>query len=254
MGTLMTPQQWKSLRLYLFYWIGYLFIFTVIEGLTDHDFLIVFRNELVSLPPKVAFVGIVVEYLMKDLFSKRYAQFLGKYILLLLGFAILLRAIDNYVILKYFLIYWEKEPLLGSAPLLYNLIKLQFLLAVPFCITLFRRISILARVEEKAVREEKAFIKLKCERRVVKVFYNDICYFEAQGNYLVTHTVNGSHRSHLSISELEGILPDTVFTRIHRSFIVSLDKVQSYTSSLVVIGDKKIPIGRSYLAKARNSL
>lgn len=249
MTRLTRHQKRRKIQLYCLYWACYLLIFTLIEGLTEHDFLAVLRNELISLIPKVVFVAIVVETGMKDLFDKRYAYFAGIYILLVLAFAFVLRLIDNYVILKYYLTYWTKEPLLSPAPFLYNVIKLQFLLAIPFCMKLYWRLSL-----EKHQVTEKAFITLKCERRMVKVFYCDICYFEARGNYLVTHTVHGTLKTRLSISELEDKLPQDAFTRVHRSFIVSLNKVESFTSSLVVIGDKKIPIGRSYIEKARNNL
>ncbi|MDB4919465.1 LytTR family DNA-binding domain-containing protein [Mucilaginibacter sp.] len=262
-------KEWKKIELYFLYWTCYLLIFTIIQGFTDRDFYMVFRNELFSLTPKLIFVWIVAEKLLDDLlFTRKFVRFIAIYILLMAVFAFLLRLIDNYIILRYFLISWKKEQLLSIAPFLYNIIKLQFLLTIPFCLKLYRYLNIerttLQQLRAEKDRddkdppivnkENKAFLYIKCERRMVKLLFRDICYFEAQGNYLVIFTINGPFKTYLSISELEDKLPGAMFARIHRSFIVALDKVESHSSSLVMIGNKKIPIGRSYILKIRNCL
>jgi len=246
------------MELYFLYWTCYLLFFTIIEGLTDRDFFLVFRNELFSLAPKVIFVWIVVEKLIVDLlFERKFARFITVYIFLMVVFAFLLRLIDNYIILKYFLIYWTKEPLLSTAPFLYSIIKLQFLLTIPFCLKLYQHLN-MERGRFQHLRAErdndKKILCVKCERRMVRILFNDIYYFEAQGNYLMIFTINGVFKTYLSISELEDKLPDGMFVRIHRSFIVALNKVESHTGSLVFIENKKIPIGRSYILKVKNSL
>jgi DNA-binding LytR/AlgR family response regulator len=229
----------------------------MIQGFTDRDFFTVFRNELFSLAPKIIFVWIVVEKLMSSLlFNKKFSRFIGIYILLIAIFAVWLRLIDNYIIIRYFLTHWTIEPLLSIAPFLYNVIKLQFLVTIPFCVKLYLHLTI-DNIESKqptVPAGEKGFLFIKCERRMVKLYFDDICYFEAQGNYLTAVTINGALKTYLSISELEDKLPGTIFTRVHRSFIVALGKVESHTSSILVISNKKIPIGRSYFPKTRDCL
>src|ERR1700712_1362586 len=101
----------KKVELYFIYWACYLLIFTLIQGLTDRDFFTVFRNELFSLAPKMIFVWIVVEKLMDDvLFNKKLGRFIAIYISLMVVFAFGLRLVDNYVIIRYFLTHWTKEP------------------------------------------------------------------------------------------------------------------------------------------------
>ena len=251
--------------MYTLYWVGYLLLFTILQGLSAGDFFTVFRNEFFSLTPKVFFVAIVVETLMADLlFRQKIIRFIVVYVLLMAVFALLLRLIDNYVILKYFLTAWTKEPLLSIAPFLYNCIKLQFVLAVPFCIKLYQllnseKVRALQIATEKnsldknvlAAHNEDAFLSVKCERRIVKIKIADICYIEAQGNYLVIFTTNGTHKTYSSISDFEAKLPDGHFARVHRSFIVALDKVERRNNSEIIIGDKKIPVGRSYIPKVK---
>jgi len=258
----------KRIELYTLYWVGYLLLFTILQGLSAGDFFTVFRNEFFSLIPKVFFVAIVVETLMADLlFHQKLIRFIAVYVLLMAVFALLLRLIDNYVILKYFLTAWTKEPLLSIGPFLYNCIKLQFVLAVPFCVKLYQllhseKVKALQIAVEKGPIEhvlivpgdEDAFLSVKCERRIVKIKFNDICYVEAQGNYLVIFTLTATYKTYSSISELEDKLPGVLFARVHRSFIVALNKIESHNNSEITIGDKEIPIGRSYISKVREIL
>jgi DNA-binding LytR/AlgR family response regulator len=103
-------------------------------------------------------------------------------------------------------------------------------------------------------KNDKAFLHLTSGHRVVKILFSDIYYIEARGNHLLTYTRNGVFKTYLAMSKLEEILPPEIFARIHRSFIVALDKIDSYTSSLVVIGPTKVPIGRSYTQKVKTYL
>ncbi len=259
----------KKIELYLLYWACYLLLFTLLQGLTAGDFFTVFRNELFSLLPKVLFVAIVVETLMADLlFHKKTIRFAVVYILFMAVFALALRLVDNYIILRYFLISWTKEPLLSVAPFLYNCIKLQFVLTVPFCVKLYQLLNsekleaLQAEAEKssttqsalKIAHNDDAFLSVKCERRMVKMKINEICYVEGQGNYLVIFTINRTHKTYSSIADFEAKLPHGQFARVHRSFIVALDKVESRNSSEINIGDKKIPIGRSYVPKVKGIL
>src|SRR3569833_51970 len=241
-GAIRISRKWKKAELYSLYWIGYLPLFTLIEGSTNHDFIQVFRNELISLPPKIIFVGLVVEtFFMKPLGRSRLATAITVYVLLILTFAFLMRMVDNYIILHYFLTHWAKEPLLSAAPFLYNIIKLQFLLTIPFCIRLYQYFTAAGNRQPAALAEHDVFEKnallVKCERRMQKLLFDDIEYFEAQGNYLEICTVKGTFKTYLSISELEEMLPSSKFARIHRSFVIALNKVEDHNHRQVTIGN-----------------
>jgi len=238
-----TSRKWSKVELYVFYWTGYLLLFTLIEGSTEHDYLQVFRNELISLVPKAIFVALVMEKLFDELIKrKRFFRFFSQYMLLIMLFAFLLRIVDNYIILEYFIRHWAKEPLLSAAPFLYNIIKLQFLLTVPFCFELYRY-STTAQTPGTAVPadHESSFLQVKSERRMINIPFDEIYYLEI-------FTTNGAFKTYLSISELEEKLPQSKFLRIHRSFIIALARVESYNYNQAFIADKVIPISRSYAA------
>lgn len=138
MTEIFTPTGAAKRNMYIVYWAGYIMLFSFVQGFASRDILTSFYNELFSLLPKVIFVLLVVEWQMDAMFFKnQIARFLIIYTCLLLVFAFILRLIDNHIILSYFLTFWTKEPLLSTAPYLYNVSKLQFVVTVPFSIKLF---------------------------------------------------------------------------------------------------------------------
>jgi DNA-binding LytR/AlgR family response regulator len=92
----------------------------------------------------------------------------------------------------------------------------------------------------------RPFVFVRCERQTVKVFLDEICYLEAQGNYVLIVTSQTTHKTYLSISEMEEKLPPRLFLRIHRSFLISLAKLEGFNSAQVVVQKKELPIGRHY--------
>ncbi|TPE43554.1 LytR/AlgR family response regulator transcription factor [Pontibacter mangrovi] len=91
-----------------------------------------------------------------------------------------------------------------------------------------------------------AFIYLKADKKMVKVMLSDILYIESLKDYIRVKTETKEIISYQKISFLEEKLPPEKFLRIHRSFIIALDKVQAFSASAVDIGKTEIPIGRFY--------
>lgn len=102
-----------------------------------------------------------------------------------------------------------------------------------------------------AVEANRAFIYLKSGGAQVKVLLDQIAYIESQRNVLLIHlNVNRTITTYLTINELEDRLPKALFVRIHKSFIVSLSKIESYNSSSLTIDGHPFAIGRSYKDEA----
>ncbi|WP_162052090.1 LytR/AlgR family response regulator transcription factor [Pontibacter pamirensis] len=93
---------------------------------------------------------------------------------------------------------------------------------------------------------KEAFIYLKADKKMVKVMLSDILYIESLKDYIRVKTEAKEIISYQKISFLEEKLPTDKFLRIHRSFIVALDKIQAFSASAVDIGKSEIPIGRFY--------
>lgn len=97
--------------------------------------------------------------------------------------------------------------------------------------------------ENKAVA---SFIYLRVDRKMVKVLLDDILYIESDKDYVKVYTDKGYLITRQTIASVEAMLSDSKFIRVHRSFIVSLSKLKSFTAESVEIGNKELPIGKLY--------
>jgi two-component system LytT family sensor kinase len=123
--------------MYTIYWLGYILLFSLIQGLPTADFWRALSNECYSVLPKILFVLLIVEIAMPLLFfKKRKTLFICTYLISILFFAFIQRLIDNYIIIAFYLTEWKSEPLLSAPVYLYNVIKLQFVVTIPLAIKL----------------------------------------------------------------------------------------------------------------------
>jgi DNA-binding LytR/AlgR family response regulator len=101
--------------------------------------------------------------------------------------------------------------------------------------------------KETSIVDGEGFVYLRAERKMIKVKYSDVIYVESMKDYI--KIVRQNEKPLLvkqSISALEEVLPANLFLRIHRSYIVALDKIAAFTNHEVEIDGKEIPIGRLY--------
>jgi len=96
-------------------------------------------------------------------------------------------------------------------------------------------------------RDSAAFIYLRVDRDMKKIFVNDIEYIESWKDYVKVFLSGGRHfLVKRSISAVENLLSEHKFMRVHRSYLVSLGKVCGYNALSVQLGQSEIPIGRLY--------
>ena len=91
-----------------------------------------------------------------------------------------------------------------------------------------------------------AFIYVKENKKVVKVHLSDILYVEGLSEYVQIYTPDKKIITKTSMTNMAEKLPEDRFMRIHKSFIVSLSKIEAFTSSSIEVPGKELPIGRSY--------
>ena len=92
-----------------------------------------------------------------------------------------------------------------------------------------------------------AFVYLKVDKQMQKVFVNEILYIESWKDYVKLFlTGNKTILVKQSISSMENLLSAHRFVRVHRSYIVSIDKISGYNGLFVQVDKKEIPIGRLY--------
>ncbi len=91
-----------------------------------------------------------------------------------------------------------------------------------------------------------SFIYLRVDRKMTKVMLDEVLYIESDKDYVKLYTDKGYIITRQTIASVEVMLSESKFTRIHRSFIVSLDKIKSFTHETVEVGAKELPIGKLY--------
>jgi len=101
---------------------------------------------------------------------------------------------------------------------------------------------------------QDAFIYLKADKKMVKVFLKDILYIESLKDYVRVKTIDKQVVTYQKISFLAERLPEDRFLRVHRSFIVAIDKVDAYSASFIELAGKNIPIGRNYKNEVMSTL
>ncbi len=94
--------------------------------------------------------------------------------------------------------------------------------------------------------EEKDYILVKSEFKVLRIFYNDISFIESMKEYVAYHTPEGRTLSLGSLKKLEEDLPADKFMRVHKSYIVNKTRVSALEGKYIHVGKVKVPIGTSY--------
>jgi DNA-binding LytR/AlgR family response regulator len=94
--------------------------------------------------------------------------------------------------------------------------------------------------------KQESFVYFRADRKMVKVMLNDILYIESMKDYIKVVTTNGLLITKQSMTSVEAMLPENHFIRTHRSFIVSLPKIKSFTHEIIEIDKTEIPIGKLF--------
>jgi DNA-binding LytR/AlgR family response regulator len=96
------------------------------------------------------------------------------------------------------------------------------------------------------IEKQNDFIFVKSDKKNVKVKIGDILYVEGLGDYIKLYMTDKKLVTNLSMKKIENLLPPELFYRIHKSFIISLDKIESIEGNMVQINNTKLPIGNLY--------
>jgi len=100
--------------------------------------------------------------------------------------------------------------------------------------------------KEKEKEQAQPFLYFRSDRKMVKVLFNDILYIEGLRDYIRIFTISKTIVTKHLLSSLQEMLPADAFLRIHRSYIVSINKIDSYDADTIEISKKELPIGRLF--------
>jgi DNA-binding LytR/AlgR family response regulator len=87
---------------------------------------------------------------------------------------------------------------------------------------------------------------IKCDYKYEKIYLNDILYIQAMQNYITIHTNKGKYITLLYLKNIEQNLDKQSFIRVHKSYIVSIPKIEAIENNEIIIQSFRIPISRNY--------
>jgi DNA-binding LytR/AlgR family response regulator len=102
--------------------------------------------------------------------------------------------------------------------------------------------------QPEQVQTEHDFLFVKSEYKLIKIKFESILYIEGLKDYVKIMLVgtNKPILSLLSLKNLEGKIPTDRFMRVHRSYIVALDKISAISNNVIIINNTNIPVGEMY--------
>lgn len=92
----------------------------------------------------------------------------------------------------------------------------------------------------------KDHLFLKTEYRMERVDFKDILYIEGEGAYLKFVLDGRNIMTLMSFQHMNELLPPDLFMRVHKSYVIAINKIQSVEKGGVIIRDKRIPVGETY--------
>ena len=102
------------------------------------------------------------------------------------------------------------------------------------------------KIDATKPAETKDYIFVNVQKKKVKILFSEIVFIESQKEYIKIVTTKSEYLSKMGTGEIEALLPENLFKRIHRSFIISVQKIESFNAEMVEVGGVNIPIGRGY--------
>ncbi len=97
--------------------------------------------------------------------------------------------------------------------------------------------------------KQEDYIFVKSNKKTFKINLNEILFIEALGDYIKIFTLDKMIISYQSLKNLEGMMPQKSFPRVHKSYIISLSRIDNIEGNMIRIRDKQIPIGTNYKAE-----
>jgi DNA-binding LytR/AlgR family response regulator len=130
----------------------------------------------------------------------------------------------------------------------------RFLKAMDKVNTVLREKNMAYQPVMSSSEPSKSFIFLKVDKKMVKVYLDEILYIESLKDYVRIRTVYEDLITHQNLNGMARILPSDSFIRVHKSYTISVDKVKSIDGNCIEIASKLLPIGRNYRKQVKEHI
>ena len=218
--------------------------------------------QVFSLPSRLILVYVTLFFLFpRFLLKKKYGKFVLLYILLLIAVTVFIqRVFFFYIIQPTYLQNFKSSNFFAITEIMNTLLDVNIAIIIPFGYAFFKSWQ---KTNQKTIELEKKqleyingdeFIYFKVEKSLQKIFIKDIIFIESLKNYIKVKTTEREIIVYKSISSIQESLPKEKFLRVHRSYIVNLDFIDSFSPSKLDLKGVTIPIGRKYKAEVKGVL
>lgn len=249
---------------HLLYWIVFVFFFTMVWGTYDHDYTKSLLIQIFSLPSKFFLVyGTLLIIIPFFFLKKKYFVSIVLYLtLLIIATVFIQRPIMLFYVEPIYLKDWQSSGMFAITEIVNTALDINISAVIPVVYTLFtfwqkasQKTQALEQQQSELLKQtEKEFIYLKVEKSLQKISLKKIIYIESLKNYIKVKTEEKEIIVYKSLSSLEESLPKNRFIRVHRSFIVNTDYIDSFSPSKLNVKDFIIPIGRKYKNDVKETL
>jgi two-component system response regulator LytT len=216
--------------------------------------------QLFSLPARLTLVYVTLYFLIPIFFlQKKYTVFIILFFMLLFGISVLIqRPLIYYVVHPLYLQDFKSDHFFAITEIMNTILDVNLAVIFPVGYVFFKswKKSNQKNIEseQQLLKQEEGFIYLKVEKSLQKIFLKDIVYVESQKNSIKLKTTDREIIAHKSISGIEELLPDKQFLRVHRSFIIAINYIDSFSPSKLIIKETTIPVGRKYKEEVKSVL
>ena len=108
--------------------------------------------------------------------------------------------------------------------------------------------------EKRSIETADEYFFIKANQKLEKIKMADVLYIEAMSNYIIVHTKQKKYVAYLTFKGMEEKLPNKLFIRIHKSFLVSVNAIQTIDVNEVKLENCTLPISKSYREEVMNRI
>lgn len=94
----------------------------------------------------------------------------------------------------------------------------------------------------------KEYLFLNINKKIYKIYFNEILYIESLRDYITIHTITGKIVVKHTLAAIQEKLPENEFIRVHRSFLIAVSHIRSFNAQSVFLGNTEIPVGKNFQA------
>lgn len=239
---------------HLLYWLLFILFFSFVWGTYDNDYFRNFMVQVLSLPSRLVLVYVTIFVLFPMLFLKdKLVLFVIGYVILLIFCAVVIQRSMMIFIIEGSYLPYNSEKYFNLIELTNTMMDVNIAAIIPVGSKLVghwmksrKKLDELQIQNQKLSNYRNQFILFKKGSSKHKIFLHDIIFLESLKNNIKVVTFEKEQIFYGSISNLEEVLKDQPFVRIHRSFIANLNYVESFGATNLVVRGHNLPIGRKF--------